>query len=851
MNPMWPLFADEVTRTVPRMARALDALAVNADDAVARASLTQEIAKLRSAMGVLGEPGMDALLRPFAEFNANSKVNSKVNSSANSAAQRRALIDLMASVEDVNRADLASTVTSPVAVKSKSAARSGVAETSLEALFAQEVEQQSVELTRHLLQLEAFPDRLEPIRSLLRAFHSIKGAARTVGVNEIVELTHLLEDKFTAIAKGNAAADSGFIELVLQGVDAMKARANDLANTDASALTGINAKLVAGTGEWSPVSDTVAGRGAAAPTSLSGALDDDPVLRVRASQISHVINLASSVSVEGQRLDGFAQTQLRLRRQLTGVRWHVDEILQRHAITLQSSGLGAELSSLRARLDRARFTLNLSVDDFSTFARGSQQLNARLLHAASGARLRPFGDLTASYPRLVRDLARKLGKQARLVIEGDRLDVDRDVLFALDMPLTHLLRNALDHGLEAPAVRSASGKSAEGQLRLAASFRGGLLVVELSDDGAGVDPEKVRKRLIETGQFDRESAALLDLNALHESLFVAGFSTREKVTETSGRGIGLDAVQQMVRDIDGTTRLESKFGSGTRFEIQVPISRVMLRALLIEVEGELCAFALTRVSRVVRAVARDLVVDGGIRYLPLDGKNIGLIGLAEQLEFGRTRYRETISVVVFENLGRAIGCVVERIVGEADLATQALDRRLGRVSDVASVALTSEGVGVIVLDVDDILRAAFDPRRRVLARSADEVLEVNHGKRVLVVDDSISVRELERQLLSAAGYQVEVAIDGEDAWQKLNHSDFELMVTDIDMPRLDGIALTRSVRQDARLRRLPVIIVSYRNTPQDHARGMEVRADRYLTKSDFDDERFLSAVIDLIGPASA
>ena len=839
---MWPLFADEVTRTVPRIARVLDTLAANAHDAAARASLMQEVAKLRSAMGVLGEPGMEVLLRPFIDPSTGPE-------QANTELQRRALLDLTALVQDPNRARSASPGTSINDAKPTSGTRRGATEASLEALFALEVEQQSVEITRRLLQLEAYPDRREAIRPLLRAFHSIKGAARTVGVNEIVELTHLLEDKFTALAKSNTPVDSGFIELALHSVDAMKARAHDLGKTDAVALLSLNAKLAAGT-------DVLASGAAAmdsnaiAPAPLSAALDEDPVLRVRASQITHLINLASSVSVEGQRLDSFAQTQLRLRRQLTGVRWHVDEILQRHAITLQNSGLGAELTSLRARLDRARFTLNHSVDDFSAFARGTQQLNTRLLHAASGTRLRPFGDLSGSYPRLVRDLARKLGKQARLQIEGERLDVDRDVLFALDMPLTHLLRNALDHGIEAPAVRRASGKPAEGQIKLAASFRGGLLVVELSDDGAGVDPERVRKRLVETGHFERETAALLDLNALHESLFAAGFSTREKVTETSGRGIGLDAVQQMVRDIDGTTRLESKFGAGTRFEIQVPISRVMLRALLFEIEGELCAFALTRVSRVVRATARELVVDGGIRYLPFEGKNIGLVALAEQLEFGRTRYRETVSVVVFEHFGRAVGCVVDRIVGEADLATQTLDRRLGRVSDVASVALTADGLGVIVLDVDDILRAAFDPRRRVLARSADELPVSSQGKRVLVVDDSISVRELERQLLSAAGFQVEVAIDGEDAWQKLNHSDFDLMVTDIDMPRLDGLALTRSVRQDARLRSLPVIIVSYRNSPEDHARGMEVRADRYLTKSDFQDERFLSAVVDLIGPVS-
>lgn len=838
MNPMWPLFADEVTRAVPRMARAINALAHNAQDAAARSALMQEVAKLRSAMAVLGEPGMESLLQPFQPVNADP------------VAQRRALIELSALTPASGAAlDL---IKPSVTANAPSGLRSGTSDASLDALFALEVEQQSLEVSRLLLQLEACPDRREPIRPLLRAFHSIKGAARTVGINQIVELAHVLEEKFSQIANSSAVLDSEFIELALRAVDAMKTRANATGNAqnieNDAALAILNASLA---GEvmhsQKAKAQSVSAQQSQSNTSIRA--DEDPILRVRASQISDLIGLASSARVEGNRLEKFAKTQLRLRRQLTGVRWNLDEILQRHAVALQRSGIGSELTSLRTRLDRARFALNQTVDEFSTFARSAQQLNLRILHAATGTRLRPFGELSASYPRLVRDLARKLGKKARLVIEGERIDVDRDVLFALDLPLTHLLRNALDHGLEVPAVRRATGKNVEGVLKLSASVRGGLLVIELSDDGAGVDPEQVRARLVECGHFDRELAARLDLVALHESLFTAGFSTRTKVTEISGRGVGLDAVQQMVRDIDGSTRLESKFGFGTRFEIQVPISRAILRALLVELEGEQCAFALSRVSRVVRTSARELVVDGGVRYLPFDGKNIGLVALAEHLEFGRTRYRETISVVVFEHLGRLVGCVVDSIVGEADLATQALDARLGRVADVASVALTAEGVGVIVLDVDDILRAAFDPRRRVLASSAEAQASSALTKRILVVDDSISVRELERQLLSAAGFQVEVAIDGEDAWQKLAESDFDLLVTDIDMPRLDGLALTRSVRQDARLRSLPVIIVSYRNSPQDHARGMEVRADRYLTKSDFDNERFLNAVIDLIGPA--
>ena len=829
MNALWPLFADEVARSVPRIEAALDILDVRPQDVSARIALQQETTKLRSAMRVLGEPGLDTLLQPLADATAAP------------AMQRAALARLAALLKDeVPQAPARAATNAP-------STRGDAMDASLESLFAAEVEHQSVEITRQLLALEAAPEHLEPVRPLLRAVHSIKGAARAVGMQNIVALTHTLEDRLATISRGQLPVASAFDDLALRSLDAIKLRArgeNPVADNTLAELREALERV-----DSSEPRVAVSSASALPVDGASATSDDDPVLRVRASQISHLISLASTASVESHRLDSFALRQQRLRRQLTAVRRQFDEILQRNAITLRRSSVGSELNSLRNRLDQARQELTESADDFSAFTRGAHQLNARLLNAATGTRLRPFADLANGYPRLVRDLARQLGKQARLQIEGERLDVDRDVLLAIDAPLTHLLRNALDHGIEAPAVRRASGKASEGLISIHASYRGGLLLIEVADDGAGVDPERVRRRLVEAGHLDADLAARLDLEDLHESLFASGFSTRDEVTETSGRGVGLDAVRQMVHELDGSVRIDSRFGSGTRFELQVPISRAILRALLVEVDGELCAFPLTRVSRVARVSPRVLVQDGGLRYLPLDGRNIGLIALSEQLDFGRTRYRESVSVVVFEQYGRPIGCAVDAIVGEVDLATRPLDRRLGRISDVASVALTADGAPVVVLDVDDLLRSAFDPRRRAVARAVSSDETRTSGKRVLVVDDSISVRELERQLLAAAGYEVEVAIDGEDAWLTLQRSDFDLMVTDVDMPRLDGIALTRSVRQEARLRDLPVIIVSYRDRPEDFARGMEVRADRYLTKSDFDDDRFLAAVVDLIGQA--
>jgi two-component system sensor histidine kinase and response regulator WspE len=237
--------------------------------------------------------------------------------------------------------------------------------------------------------------------------------------------------------------------------------------------------------------------------------------------------------------------------------------------------------------------------------------------------------------------------------------------------------------------------------------------------------------------------------------------------------------------------------------------------------------------------------------LPISGRNVGLVPLAELLDLGTTQSPgDRLDVVMVEHQGRVAGFVVDALLGEYDLATRALDTRLGRVADVGAVALLPDGTPVVLLDVDDLMRSALTRERATLAAvNTGELARSAPRKRVLVADDSISVRELERQLLAARGFDVEVAVDGMDAWTRLRDESFDLLITDVDMPRMDGIELTRSIKQDPRLRALPVVIVSYRDRPEDRRRGMDARADSYLTKSDFQDESFVRLVHQLIGPS--
>jgi two-component system sensor histidine kinase and response regulator WspE len=734
-------------------------------------------------------------------------------------------------------------------------------------LFRQEVDEQSARISQLLLRLEQEPERLDLIAPVMRAAHSIKGAARAVRLEPVVSLAHALEDRLSAAQRQTQSVDEALIEYCLATVDLLRdfarAGSNDVLEARLRGLLSQANPVAPGAPAPPPPSpavhtsttmppEPVAARTLTPAPTYIAAEDGDPVLRIKASLVGRLIALAGTGVVGAHRLRPFADRQQRLRQTVAQLGRLVDDLHHRLGAPTPGTAVGADLGELRRQIASARQHTQSWIDDFTDYARESFDLNERIFQAASLTRLRPFRDLVLGYPRMVRDLARQLGKRARLTIVGEGLEVDRDVLEKLDAPLTHLLRNALDHGLEPVAARVAAGKPEEGQLRIWATHRAGMLAIDISDDGAGIDLGRVRARLIDSGRLSADAAAALSDQALREHLFAPGFTTRSEVTEVSGRGVGLDVVRESVERLDGSVRLTTRAGHGTTFHLLVPISRAVTRALAVRSAGEVYAFPSLRIDRVVRGERADVVSEEGLQYLPLAGRNIGLVPLAELLDLGVTRsHGERLDVVVVEHQGRLVGFVVDEFLGEYDLATRPLDARLGRVADVGAVALLTDGTPVVLLDVDDLMRSALGRERASLSASESGPGDGGRRKRVLVVDDSISVRELERQLLAGRGFEVEVAVDGVDAWTRLRDESFDLLITDVDMPRMNGIELTRSIKQDPRLRALPVVIVSYRDRPEDRRRGLEARADSYLTKSDFQDESFLKLVHQLIGPAQA
>jgi two-component system sensor histidine kinase and response regulator WspE len=469
--------------------------------------------------------------------------------------------------------------------------------------------------------------------------------------------------------------------------------------------------------------------------------------------------------------------------------------------------------------------------------------------------MRPFADGTAGLARMVRDVGNTLGKSVRLDIVGNTTQIDRDILEKLEAPIGHLLRNAVDHGIESSAQRRAAGKPEQGVIRLEARHSAGMLLIEVADDGAGIDIEQVRRAVVARGLSNQETAERLSEAELLEFLLLPSFSLRDTVTEISGRGVGLDVVADMLKQVRGAIRITTQAGQGSRFLMQLPLTLSVIRSLLVDIAGEPYAFPLAYVNRTLRLPAEALQTLEGYQHFSHGGRQVGLVSAHQVLQKGQWRSRDgSVCVVVIGEQEHTYGLAVDAFLGERMLVVQPLDPRLGKIADVLAGALMEDGTPLLILDVADMLRTVekltSSGRLQTVDQDGAAPTTTAARKKVLVVDDSLTVRELERKLLTNRGYQVTVAVDGMDGWNAVRADSFDLVITDIDMPRMDGIELVSLIRGAANLQSLPVMIVSYKDREEDRQRGLEAGADHYFTKSSFHDESLLQAVTDLIGEAT-
>ena len=746
---------------------------------------------------------------------------------------------------------------------------------SLLELFREEASAQTRVLSDGLLSLEQRPADAAALEACMRAAHSLKGAARIIGLQDGVDIAHLMEECFVGAQRGELRLTPAHIDVLLRGVDMLlrvgeakpdapvtradidefvrrlsvpEPTVQQTVDNDVDVYAQLQAQLQA---------EALAQRHEAAPTDATEKADTarhaDRMLRVRAANLDRVLSLSGEALVESRWLKPFATSMLRMKRTQRETSLALDALYDTLAGHLDEVALSA-LADVRTALNGMQQTLGARIDELDHYERSSANLAQLLYDEALQCRMRPFGDATHAYPRVVRDLARSLGKRVTFEIVGTSTQVDRDILDMLDAPLGHLLRNAIDHGIETPEQRISRGKPADAHVTLEARHSAGKLLISVSDDGAGIDLDNVRASVIRRKLADADTAARLSEQELLDFLLLPGFSMRDQVTDVSGRGVGLDAVHEMVKAVRGTVRIFNDPGKGSRFVMQLPLTLSVVRSLLVDVGGEAYAFPLAHVRRTLELARADIDMLEGQQHFSFDGKPVGLVTAHQLLGAQQVNAaaRESVSVVVIGDERETYGIAVDRFLGERMLVVQPLDARLGKIKDIAAGALMENGDAVLIVDVDDLLRSVD---KLVRGGQLDKIgrahdVTARQRKHVLVVEDSLTVRELERKLLEKRGYAVTVAVDGMDGWNALRSGRFDLVVTDIDMPRMDGIELVTLIKRDPVFKPVPVMIVSYKDRDEDRRRGLEAGADYYLAKGSFHDEALLDAVRDLIGEAT-
>ncbi len=693
--------------------------------------------------------------------------------------------------------------------------------------FIAELEEQLRAMNADLLALEGAPADAARLKALFRGAHTLKGAAWAAQIPMVGEVCHALETLLAEARDGQRVLGSGEFALLFAAVDALAQAGRNLSAGEPLARSEL-ADLLERLGTPGP-----AAAPPAPPGAPSGGGVSEAFVRVPADQLDALLAAASQVLVTSGRATSLPAELEALHDQ--AVRCVADwQRAGRHARRALERVDGPDTVKALNTLDEslrglARESGRVAADA-ATRLRAIAQVAEHTTDRARRLRMRPFADACEALPRAVRDLAGAAGKEVQLRLTGTDVQADRAVLDGLREAVLHLVRNAIDHGIEPPANRERAGKSPTGTVTVGAELRGSRILVTVADDGAGLDIAAVRARLAEAGR----PAPAADQDVAR-ALFDGGISTRGEVTPISGRGVGLDLVRAAVRRIDGDVRVDWHAGQRTTFTIDCPPSLATIRALLVGIGAQILAIPSSQVARVVRVPLREVRrAEGRDMILTADGP-VPVVPLERLLPplTGRPPAGSLLAVLLGSDR-RRLAVSVDEVLTEQELMLRPLGSASDRLPLVSGAALLPSGHVAVVLNPAVLLRDGLNLAPGAGPALAGAATDVAPARRVLVVDDSLTTRTLERSLLEAAGYDVQMAVDGADGWKMLQEEGADLVVTDIEMPRMDGFRLCELIRGSRRFRELPIVLVTALESAEHRARGLECGASAYLGKSSFD-----------------
>lgn len=746
-------------------------------------------------------------------------------------------------------------------------------------LFRLEVEMQAEILNSGLLKLEKNPSSTDDIESLMRSAHSIKGAARIVQLDPIVKLSHAMEDCFVAVQESKLNLEEFHIDLLFKGADIYsqiaKLNETEIADWLKNNISLINetTKVISGILSGESKSDTkieklnfVENKSESKsivnevntvkdekplPSTKEDDSEKERILRISTQNLNRLIGLTGEQVVQSQRLFEFIDSLNLYKLKQNELIKYSDKIKDLIDNSASFDLLKDYVDNFQKLLLHEKQNYIQLITELEIFANQGTSLSNRMYRESLAARMRPFSEITGDFPRMVRDIAKSLNKKVNLIIEGQNTKVDRDILEKLKAPLTHIIRNSVDHGIETIEERNALNKNPEGTINIEAFHRSGMLIIIINDDGKGIDYDKLKEKIVDKKLTSEQMVSEMSKTELLEFLFLPGFSTAKQVTEISGRGVGLDIVQSMVQEVGGLVRVESEKGQGITFQLQLPLTLSVIRTLLVEIANETYAFPLTRITRVLTLSVNEIKTLENRQYIIVDSENIGIISANQIFDLPQnTHSSDLINIILISDRLNKYGIIVDNFIEERNLVVYPVDSRLGKLPNISAFSMIENSAPTLIIDVDDLIRSIdiiLNGGKLAKIGIYKKENENVKKKKILVVDDSLTVREIERKLLENNGYDVDVAVNGMDGWNAVRTGNFDLVISDIDMPRMNGIELVSNIKHDPVLKNIPVVIVSYKDREEDRMKGMEAGADYYLTKSSFHDETLINVVIDLIG----
>lgn len=701
--------------------------------------------------------------------------------------------------------------------------------------FKTETRERVQTLSLGLLKLEKNPSDRELLNSMMREAHSIKGGAGMMGYKRIADITHKMEDGLQRALNGELTLTKTCFEMLFRCLDALEPLLQDKVTWNDSGidrdftedLCALAEKVFSGKfqGEISRVAEAKVSGGAPTASPASETKDfvppvQEPVpvaedsVRVEVTKLNRLINLSGELLISKIRLEELSKNLL-IKAEAQGEAYGI------------FSGVVKDLTAVTDRID----LLTENMQD--------EMMKVRML---------PVAYLFNTFPRAMRDLAQQKGKEIDLVIEGQETQLDKAILDEMKVPLMHLLRNSVDHGIESPEERKKQNKPAAGKIRLSAEQEGSQVVISVTDDGRGIDVGKVKEIAVAKGLVSPENMKSMVDEQVFQLLFTPGFSTSEEVTDISGRGVGLDVVRETVIRLKGMVEVTSDLSRGTSFIIRLPLTLAITESLLAMAGSDIYAIPVDSVIETVRITLEDLKTVETRDVITVRGHILPVVKLHDifGLPSKGILEKKFFPVLVVQSVEKRIGILVDELIGRQEIISKTMGDPLKHVKHISGATILGSGRVVMILDVPSIIHSAEGGVVRQSV-SRPKAAPGKKKKTILLAEDTLTTAMLEKNILESVGYAVVIARDGKEALDKASQEKFDLVISDVLMPRMDGFELVARLRREKYYKEVPIIIVTTRESDEDKRKGMEAGANAYLLKSDFTSEGLLETMERLLG----